>query len=114
MAPTTKRSSRQTLWRIGRQAQGSARAVGVASIDRVWLFVGAIAIHNIPEGLAIGVGFGQASSAGGTALASGIAAQNIPEGLVVAAALVAAGYGRPTAFAVAALSGLVEPVAARS
>lgn len=85
---------------------------GGATIGRVWLFVVAIALHNVPEGLAIGVGFGQESTARATALASGIAIQDIPEGLVVAAALVAAGYGRVLAFVVAAGTGLAEPLAA--
>ncbi len=83
-----------------------------ASVGRVWLFVVAIALHNVPEGLAIGVGFGQASEARATALSSGIAIQDIPEGLVVAAAIVAAGYGRWLAFSVAAATGLAEPFAA--
>lgn len=76
----------------------------------VWLFVFAIAVHNIPEGLAIGVAAGGAAS--GNAVATGISLQNVPEGLIVAIALVSAGYGRALAFAVAALSGLVEPLAA--
>ena len=89
-----------------------APASGGNRIARVWLFVAAIALHNVPEGLANGVGFGQESLGRATALASGIAIQDIPEGLVVAAAIVAAGYGRSLAFAVAAASGLAEPLAA--
>ena len=80
------------------------------SVAAVWLFVFAIAVHNIPEGLAIGVAAGEAGT--GNAVATGISLQNVPEGLIVAIALVAAGYGRKLAFGVAALSGLVEPVAA--
>lgn len=75
----------------------------------VWLFVFAIAVHNIPEGLAIGVAASGDDT--GNAVATGISLQNVPEGLIVAIALVAAGYGRLFAFAVAALSGLVEPIA---
>lgn len=80
------------------------------SVGAVWLFVFAIAVHNIPEGLAIGVAAGEAGT--GNAVATGISLQNVPEGLIVAIALVTAGYGRKLAFGVAALSGLVEPVAA--
>ncbi|MDO9596613.1 MAG: ZIP family metal transporter [Azoarcus sp.] len=75
----------------------------------VWLFVFAIAVHNIPEGLAIGVASG---SIGGNAVATGISLQNVPEGLIVAIALVTAGYSRLFAFAVATVSGLMEPIAA--
>lgn len=82
---------------------------GQRSARAVWLFVFAIAVHNIPEGLAIGVAAGETS---GNAVATGISLQNVPEGLIVAIALVAAGYSRALAFVVAALSGLVEPAAA--
>lgn len=80
----------------------------------VWLFVFAIAVHNIPEGLAIGVAAGlEGTGAGsGDAVAAGISLQNGPEGLIVAIALVAAGYGRWLAFGVATVSGLIEPIAA--
>jgi zinc transporter, ZIP family len=81
-----------------------------AKIRRVWLFVLAIALHNLPEGLAVGVDFGGDDLARGVALAIGIGLQNMPEGLVVAVALVSLGYGRPTAFGVSLLTGLVQPV----
>ena len=80
-------------------------------LRRTWLFVFAICLHNLPEGLAIGVGFG-AGQAHGTALATGIAIQDLPEGLVVAMALMAAGYGRALAVAVGMASGVIEPVGA--
>ncbi|NMF86882.1 ZIP family metal transporter [Aromatoleum petrolei] len=80
------------------------------SAGAVWLFVFAIAVHNVPEGLAIGVASVSAST--GNAVATGISLQNVPEGLIVAIALATAGYGRAVSFAVAALSGLVEPIAA--
>lgn len=80
------------------------------SVNAVWLFVFAIAVHNIPEGLAIGIAASGPDS--GNAVAIGISLQNVPEGLIVAIALVAAGYGRRFAVAIAALSGLVEPLAA--
>lgn len=61
-------------------------------LRRTWLFVFAITLHNLPEGLAIGVGYAGNDAMRGTALATGIAIQDIPEGLVVAVALLAAGY----------------------
>lgn len=84
---------------------GESRTVGA-----VWLFVFAIAVHNLPEGLAIGVAAGDAGN--GNAVATGISLQNVPEGLIVAIALASAGYRRLFSFAVAALSGLIEPLAA--
>ena len=81
-----------------------------ASLRKVWLFIIAITIHNLPEGLAVGVGFGSGDTANGTALAIGIGLQNAPEGLAVAVALMGEGYGRVRAFAIAALTGLVEPL----
>ncbi|WP_306118912.1 MULTISPECIES: ZIP family metal transporter [unclassified Roseitalea] len=81
-----------------------------AALRRVWLFIVAIAIHNFPEGLAVGVGFGAEGLDSGLPLAIGIGLQNAPEGLAVAVALLGEGYGRWRAFAIAALTGLVEPV----
>lgn len=80
-------------------------------LQRTWLFVFAITLHNFPEGLAIGVGYASNGIAG-NALATGIAIQDIPEGLVVAVALLAAGYSRRTAVLLAMLTGLVEPIGA--
>jgi ZIP family zinc transporter len=81
-----------------------------ADITRVWLFVLAITIHNLPEGLAVGVGFGGGDIASGTMLATGIGLQNAPEGLAVALALRSVGSTRWQAFAISGLTGLVEPV----
>lgn len=81
-----------------------------AALRRVWLFVIAISIHNLPEGMAVGVGFGTGDPAQGIGLAIGIGLQNIPEGLAVAVALLPHGHSRGGAFAIAALSGLVEPI----
>ncbi|MFA5530370.1 MAG: ZIP family metal transporter [Thiohalomonadaceae bacterium] len=81
-------------------------------LRRIWLFVIAITIHNFPEGLSVGVGFGSGNMSNGLALTIGIALQNMPEGLVVALALAAEGYRRWQAFTVALLTGLVEPVGA--
>jgi ZIP family zinc transporter len=79
---------------------------------RVWLFVFAIALHNLPEGMAIGVSFAQGDMSVGLPLTTAIALQDIPEGLAVALALRAAGFSAPLAVGIAALSGLLEPVGA--
>ena len=81
-------------------------------LRRTWLFVFAIALHNLPEGLAIGVGYTGNDGLRGNALATGIAIQDVPEGLVVAVALLAAGYRRSLAVALGMASGLVEPLGA--
>ncbi len=81
-----------------------------AALKRIWLFVLAITLHNFPEGLAVGVGFGGGDIAKGTSLAIGIGLQNIPEGLVVALALMTQNYSRGYSFLIALLSGLVEPI----
>ncbi len=81
------------------------------SLKRVWLFVLAICLHNLPEGLAIGVAFAGSDPTGATALATGIAIQDVPEGLVVALALRSVGYGRGFSAGLGVLSGLVEPLA---
>ncbi len=80
------------------------------ALGRIWLFVFAITIHNFPEGLAVGVGFGGGDTANGIALATGIGLQNAPEGLAVAVALRGQGYRRRAAFGVALATGLIEPV----
>jgi ZIP family zinc transporter len=82
------------------------------TLRRTWLFVGAIALHNLPEGLAIGVAYGGEDRARADALAIGIAIQDIPEGLVVATALLAAGYRRAVAAGLGIASGLLEPIGA--
>lgn len=81
-----------------------------ASLRRVWLFVIAITIHNFPEGIAVGVGFGSHGFEGGLPLAIGIGLQNAPEGLAVAVALLGEGYPEFRAWGIAALTGAVEPV----
>jgi ZIP family zinc transporter len=79
-------------------------------LSKVWLFVLAITIHNFPEGMAVGVGFGGGDLAAGTTLAIGIGLQNMPEGLAVALPLVREKSTRAGAFLIALLTGLVEPV----
>ncbi|AOB29759.1 divalent cation transporter [Bordetella sp. H567] len=81
-------------------------------LKRTWLFVFAVMLHNLPEGLAIGVGFGGTDPMRAGALATGIAIQDVPEGLVIAVALLAAGYGRVFSVILGMTSGLIEPVGA--
>lgn len=81
-------------------------------LRRTWLFVFAIVLHNLPEGLAIGVGYAGNEGLRANALALGIAIQDVPEGFVVAAALLAAGYTRGFSVVLGMASGLVEPLGA--
>jgi zinc transporter, ZIP family len=77
---------------------------------RIWLFIFAITLHNVPEGLAVGVGLAGNDAARGLGLAFGIGVQNMPEGLAVALALLTLGYSPERAVLIALLTGLVEPV----
>ncbi len=79
-------------------------------LRRIWLFVIAITLHNFPEGLAVGVGFGGGNVNNGLSLAVGIGLQNMPEGLVVALALLTEKYPMRQALGIATLTGLVEPI----
>ncbi len=79
-------------------------------LKKIWLFVIAITLHNFPEGLAVGVGFGGGNISNGIKLAIGIGLQNIPEGLVVALALISEGYSVTYSILVSTFTGLVEPV----
>ncbi|MCC7079559.1 MAG: ZIP family metal transporter [Burkholderiales bacterium] len=81
-------------------------------INRVWLFVFAIVLHNLPEGMAIGVSFAQGDLSVGMPLTSAIAIQDIPEGLAVGFALRAAGLSALRAALLAAASGVMEPIGA--
>ena len=80
------------------------------SINRVLLFVTAIAIHNFPEGLAAGVGFGGGDTARALISAGGIALQNIPEGMVIIGPMLSTGMKPKKVFGIAALTGLVEVI----
>ena len=81
-----------------------------SELSRVMLFVGAIAIHNLPEGIAAGVGFGSGSTEQALVIAGGIALQNIPEGMVIIAPMLAAGVKPGKTFLIAAATGLIEVV----
>lgn len=80
------------------------------ALSKIWLFIIAITIHNFPEGMAVGIGFGGGNVANGMSLATGIGLQNAPEGLAVAVALRGQGYSKVRSFTLALLTGLVEPV----
>lgn len=77
-------------------------------LNKVLLFVLAIAIHNLPEGIAAGVGFGTGNDGEAITIAAGIALQNIPEGMVIIAPMLAAGMSKGRTFVVAMLTGVVE------
>lgn len=81
-------------------------------INRVWLFVLAITLHNLPEGMAIGVSFADGDMKVGLPLTTAIAIQDIPEGLAVALALRVTGISAWRAALIAIGSGLMEPLGA--
>lgn len=76
--------------------------------NRVLLFVAAIAIHNLPEGIAAGVGFGTGNNAGALMIAGGIALQNIPEGMVIIGPMLSTGLSPKRTFFYALCTGLIE------
>ena len=79
-----------------------------AHLSKVLLFVTAIAIHNLPEGIAAGVGFGSGNTADALMIAGGIALQNIPEGMVIIGPMLSAGISMKRTFLCAMATGLVE------
>ena len=79
-----------------------------AALDKVLLFVLAIAIHNLPEGIAAGVGFGSGDIAKAFVIAGGIALQNVPEGMVIIGPMLAAGVSPGRTLVCALITGLVE------
>lgn len=81
-----------------------------ATLKRITLLILAITIHNFPEGMAVGVGFGSEKMDVAVALAIAIGLQNMPEGLAVALPLIREGYSRWKAVLYALMSGLVEPI----
>ena len=88
-------------------------------LQRTTMMVLAVTLHNIPEGMAVGVvyagylaGNAQISAAGALALALGIAIQNLPEGAIISMPLRAEGMSKGRAFVSGVLSGIVEPIGA--
>ena len=77
---------------------------------RVLLFVSAIAIHNLPEGIAAGVGFGTGDFSDAMLIAGGIALHNIPEGMVIIAPMLATGMKPSRVFLIAAITGFFEVI----
>lgn len=78
------------------------------SLNKVMLFVIAIAIHNLPEGIAAGVGFGSENISNAITVAVGIALQNIPEGMIIVSPLIMAGVSKWRVFLIASFTGLIE------
>ena len=81
-----------------------------ANLSKVLLFVTAIAIHNLPEGIAAGVSFGAGDHSQALMIAGGIALQNIPEGMVIIGPMLAAGVSPKRTFLCALATGLIEVV----
>lgn len=81
-----------------------------AKLSKVLLFVTAITIHNLPEGIAAGVGFGSGDTSQALIIAGGIALQNIPEGMVIIGPMLAAGVSPRKTFVCALITGLVEVI----
>ena len=79
-------------------------------LNEILLFVLAIAIHNLPEGIAAGVGFGSGNTAQAFIIAGGIALQNIPEGMVIIAPMLAVGISKKRTLVYATLTGVVEVI----
>ena len=79
-------------------------------LGKVLLFVIAIGIHNLPEGIAAGVSFGSENISHALTIAGGIALQNIPEGMVIIAPMIAAGVGKGRTFLIALMTGVVEVI----
>ncbi len=88
--------------------EGSEKIIRIHK--KIWLFIAAITLHNFPEGMSVGVGFGTGNVSDGISLAVAIGLQNIPEGTAVAASLTSIGYSKGRSALIALLTGLVEPV----
>ena len=95
---------------LHKMAGADIEAHNNADISRILLFVTAIAIHNFPEGIAAGVGFGAGDNTQAFMIAGGIALQNIPEGMVIIGPMLASGIKPRRTFVIAAVTGLFEVV----
>lgn len=82
----------------------------IQQLNKILLFVMAIGIHNLPEGIAAGVSFGTGNTADAFTVAAGIALQNVPEGMIIIAPMLAAGISRRRTFLIALATGLIEVV----
>lgn len=91
-------------------SDGSEENHSNSNLSKVLLFVTAIAIHNLPEGIAAGVGFGSGDTSQALLIAGGIALQNIPEGMVIIGPMLAAGVSPAKTFVCAMMTGVVEVV----
>lgn len=103
--------SRLGLWSEALAERGAAAWSGIEE-RRIALFVAAITLHNLPEGMAVGLGFMGSDPQLGWATMLGIGLQNIPEGMAVAALLASLGWNRTRCAAAALATGLVEPFGA--
>ncbi len=83
---------------------------GDSHLSKVLLFVTAIAIHNLPEGVAAGVSFGTGNEAEALVIAGGIALQNIPEGMVIIGPMLASGVSKKRTLVISMITGLIEVV----
>ncbi len=90
--------------------EGESHPEKQQQLNKILLFVMAIAIHNLPEGIAAGVGFGTGNTVEALTIAGGIALQNIPEGMVIIAPMLAAGMSHGRTFLIALVTGVVEVV----
>ena len=95
---------------LHKMAGGEQEEHKKSQLSKVMLFVTAIAIHNLPEGIAAGVSFGSGSTSEALVIAGGIALQNIPEGMVIIGPMLASGVSKKRTFIIAAMTGLIEVV----
>ncbi len=108
VAPQSRRES--PLFNCSAIASSEGEALQRNTVRGVLLFVIAIGIHNLPEGIAAGVGFGAGDVENAILIAAGIALHNIPEGMVIISPMLAAGISPKKTFLCALVTGLAEVV----